>query len=317
MEINVPFSLHAHCMIVKGVTRSTLSDLSKKKYHFIPNSLADLLQKYQGKSISEILADYHQSDHPILLNYFEFLVSNDLLIFDENITSFIPIDLKWESPSKITNAIIDFSSNRPDIDYSSIITQLSDLGCKAVMLRFYDVLDDPFLQILLKENSWNRIRDIQLVLPFKTLDPLFYGHVYNSNLRISSILVHSSPENKVLTSPGDQIYSVVFIKDRILNSSHCGVILPHYFSVNLDTYIEANSFNSCLNRKIGIDSEGNIKNCPAMPTIYGNVKTDRLEDAINKEGFKILGSVVKSEIDDCKVCEFRMMCTDCRIKKRR
>lgn len=313
MNQATPFMLYAHCVIVKGITRSTLSDLSKKKYHFIPNSLADLLEKYQGNTINEVLSNFSPNDHPTLISYFEFLCAHDLLLFDHSPSSFPGLDLTWDSPSLITNAIIDLASENSDINYYSIIEQLSDLGCKAVMLRFYKNFELSFLVELLNSYSWNRIRDIQLVIPYTTDEPLFYGQIYDSNLRISSILVHSAPENKVIYASEDRLYSVLFIQDKILNSSHCGVILPNYFSVNLDTYLEARSFNSCLNRKIGIDMEGNIKNCPAMTNVFGNVKTDRLLDAIRKEGFKTLGNIVKNELDDCKVCEFRMMCTDCRI----
>ena len=45
---------------------------------------------------------------------------------------------------------------------------------------------------------------------------------------------------------------------------------------------------------------------------FGNIKDTTLEEAINKPGFKDLWYICKDQIDVCKDCEFRYMCTDCR-----
>ena len=77
-------------------------------------------------------------------------------------------------------------------------------------------------------------------------------------------------------------------------------------------FYESQCHNTCLNRKVCIDAEGNIKNCPAMAKSYGNIRDTTLEEAINKPGFKDLWFICKDQIDVCKDCEFRYMCTDCR-----
>src|SRR5690606_41800509 len=70
--------------------------------------------------------------------------------------------------------------------------------------------------------------------------------------------------------------------------------------------------NSCLNRKISIDAEGNIKNCPSMSESFGNVQDTSLLEAIEKPGFKKYWNITKDKIHVCKDCEFRYICTDCR-----
>ncbi len=92
----------------------------------------------------------------------------------------------------------------------------------------------------------------------------------------------------------------------------CGCVDKSFFTINLPFFTESQCHNTCLNRKICIDAEGNIKNCPAMAKSYGNIKDTTLEEAINKPGFKDLWYICKDQIDVCKDCEFRHLCTDCR-----
>ena len=94
--------------------------------------------------------------------------------------------------------------------------------------------------------------------------------------------------------------------------SNCGIIDKKYFVNNLPFFTEAQHHNTCLNRKICIDENGDIKNCPAMKQSYGNIRTTTLKEAIEKPGFKDCWTISKDQIDVCKDCEFRYMCTDCR-----
>jgi SPASM domain peptide maturase of grasp-with-spasm system len=90
------------------------------------------------------------------------------------------------------------------------------------------------------------------------------------------------------------------------------MIRSFYFRINKSLFTESQNHNTCLNRKLCIDAEGNIKNCPSMPRSFGNIKDTTLLEAIEKEGFKDLWFITKDQIEVCKDCEFRYMCTDCR-----
>jgi SPASM domain peptide maturase of grasp-with-spasm system len=96
------------------------------------------------------------------------------------------------------------------------------------------------------------------------------------------------------------------------NFSNCGSIHPTYFNNNIQFFTESQHHNTCLNRKICIDAEGNIKNCPAMSQSYGNIKYTPIAEIIGKQGFKDCWYICKDKIDVCKDCEFRHICTDCR-----
>ncbi|MEM9686908.1 MAG: grasp-with-spasm system SPASM domain peptide maturase, partial [Bacteroidota bacterium] len=81
---------------------------------------------------------------------------------------------------------------------------------------------------------------------------------------------------------------------------------------NMKLFTESQRHNSCLNRKISIDSNGNIKNCPSMPQSFGNIKNTTLKAALHHKDFKKYWNLTKDHIAVCKACEFRYICTDCR-----
>ena len=49
-----------------------------------------------------------------------------------------------------------------------------------------------------------------------------------------------------------------------------------------------------------------------MAKSYGNVKDTTLKEVISNPEFQELWTISKDQIDVCKDCEFRHMCTDCR-----
>ncbi len=124
--------------------------------------------------------------------------------------------------------------------------------------------------------------------------------------------LHSSNNDKEIR-PKDEGFSIVMsVKENIVNKKCCGVIHHTYFSPNIETFTESQHHNTCLNRKISIDANGEIKNCPSMAKSYGNIKDTKLVDVVNNPDFQKVWHIKKDEITKCKDCEFRHICTDCR-----
>jgi len=105
----------------------------------------------------------------------------------------------------------------------------------------------------------------------------------------------------------------VYLKQVIESEECCGIISPTSFTVNLKSFRESISANSCLFKKVGIDQHGNIKNCPSMKTAFGNVKNiSQLSSIIRGQKFQKNWKITKDQISVCKDCEFRHVCSDCR-----
>lgn len=306
------FHLHACCMLVKGARRSTICDLQRMDFEFIPNALYEILTTQRGKSLNEVKENHDTSHHSTIDEYFEFLVSRNFGFWcdTDDLARFPDIELDWERPEKITNALIDVSS--ASHDFSKISSELSHLGCKALQLRFF--CQKPLAEIaeILGCFSKSTIRHIDLILTYNPeINIPDYERLCFENQRIFSVLVHSSP-NESLSEFESTLAHIQHTKVVIDSSKHCGKIGPSSFYTNIDLFTESQKHNSCLNRKISVHEHGEIKNCPSMTNSYGNVSSVSLSEAIAAKNFKDAWGISKDQIKTCKDCEFRHVCTDCR-----
>src|SRR3954465_9653925 len=136
MNQHLYFHLFANCIPVKGVNRSVICDLQQNSFEFIPNELFFILTKQSKKTVQEIKAYFDNAYDEIIDEYFDFLIQKKvgrwITKLDKGLTD---LDLSYEVPNTITNCIIDFdkTSNHP---LSKIVSELDELICQAVQLRF-------------------------------------------------------------------------------------------------------------------------------------------------------------------------------------
>ena len=165
---------------------------------------------------------------------------------------------------------------------------------------------------MLVDNSY--IKSLEIILQY---NPLFTKKYLTSlieeNIRIKYFTFYNSPKDELYRyGDGTGMGNIIYIKDEIESSNHCGIINIDYFALTEPrTFAEFKNFNSCLNRKIGIDINGDIKNCPSLKTVYGNIRKDKIRNIISEE-FKEVWFIKKDQIETCKICEFRYVCSDCR-----
>ena len=74
---NTYFQLFACCIAVQGASRTTICDVQRQSYEFIPNGLYDILQDCKTLSINEIKAQYNHEYDETIDEYFEFLVEKE------------------------------------------------------------------------------------------------------------------------------------------------------------------------------------------------------------------------------------------------
>lgn len=304
--------LYSNCIPVKGVSRSIICDLQQGKYDFIPNSLYEILNTNIGKKRHSILEQYTPEEQTILEEYFGFLEHKEYIYWVDDITQFPPIEKTYQSSSHVTNAIIDFDE-KSHFNLTDISDQLDFLNCKAIQFRFFCSKEMNELNEILQSFELSKLRSIELIIKFQdTVSIKTLQELHKSSPRIKLIIIHSSPEQKLDFLNREKTIPVMYTNQVFNDSSCCGKIGPSYFSINTETFIESLNFNSCLNKKISIDTNGDIKNCPSLPTSYGNISNTSLYSALHSEGFKDVWKLTKDMINVCKDCEFRHICTDCR-----
>ena len=305
--------LYANCIPVKGAKNAIICDLQRNNYVQIPMDLYLVLTQHKGKSIDEIKAHYEHQYDEIIDNYFQVLLKNEFAFLTDTPELFPKLSLDWEEPMEVSNAIIDFDAIS-DYDWRSAIRQLSDLHCKFIQFRFYHPIAlDTVLNILdyMDEIQSNSIGvDFAFAYPedSKLEDFVALFQVYK---RINNVVLHRSPNGKRVQSMGSSRY-LILMPGAIQSEKSCGVIDKGLFSIHLKTFAEAQKHNTCLNGKISIDKRGMIRNCPSMPTSFGSIDSSSLVEALQEKQFKKYWNINKDQINVCKDCEFRYICTDCR-----
>lgn len=307
------FNLFSNCIPARGANRSIICDTQNNTYYFIPNGLYDILEKYNGETIDCIKSDLDNKYDDIVDEYFEFLYSNNLIFFSSKPEFFPKIKLDWKSPSLVTNMVIDY--DYMEHDFESIIDQLEELKCSYIQLRFYRETRLEKITELSKilERAKSRVVSVDFILPYSDIyckDKL--DKILKEYPRIHSIIVFKAINNHSYPPIREKMGYLMFVTKNILNEKHCGIINSEYFYSNIKLFSESQYHNTCLNRKISIDKEGNIKNCPSMKQSFGNIKDTKLIEAIDHPDFKKYWNVTKDQIEVCKDCEFRHICTDCR-----
>jgi len=306
------FVLFECCQIVKGATRSIIVDIQRRTYRFFPNELLDFLCQSQYKSIGEVKASYqNQHDEAIDANL-ELLEKEEFIFFTDHPEWFPAMSLEWDEPKKITNGIIDIDFCQLH-DMNNIWSQFSDLGCEHIQLRFFSDIGIATIEKIMRLIKCKRIISIEIVMPYsKKVNNHTYIDLVYKYPRIFVLHLYAAEEAKFIFESPTGMGHVIKMKNKINNKAHCGLMGHDFFNIDIKTFTESIHHNSCLNRKISIDTNGNIKNCPSMTESYGNIKDTTLAEAIEKPGFKKYWNINKDQIAVCKDCEFRHICTDCR-----
>jgi len=304
--------LFACCVPVKGSRRSLIYDLQRGRYYFIPNALYELIKEHEGKPLELAKAAYRNEHDEVIDEYIAFLFRNELAFYTDTPNAFPKISTEWKSPFHITNAIIDsdVSSNHP---YDEIIRQLSELGCAALQCRFYDSVSADQLLAILAATKASRLRSVELVLPFTpAITDEVLESLFAAQQRLNTVVLHSAPEASRQYKV-KQNGAIIYLTEKISSAAHCGFISAAHFRTNIEHFTESQLHNSCLNRKVGIDTRGFIKNCPSSDRSFGHIQDTLITTAIKQVDFTKSWYISKDQVAVCRDCEFRYMCVDCRV----
>lgn len=155
------------CKIVKGNQKDAIYDLQREEYHLIPHSLTKVLDDAKNLSWGQLVSKY-KSNLNILNEYLDFLIRKELIIIDENISGVMDIDKGFISSATISNAILDFDRNT-DYNIQLVISELDELRCENIEIRFYDEISVQSLLNILSLFENTGIRDIEVLIPYQDI----------------------------------------------------------------------------------------------------------------------------------------------------
>jgi SPASM domain peptide maturase of grasp-with-spasm system len=219
--------------------------------------------------------------------------------------NFSDLDMRYYSSNHIENAIVDFNE-KSNFSIEKTVNILSALRCKTVQLRAFKSGSIHKMIDFFNESQYTSIETIEVLILFEKNYQDFIDKLKKFP-NFLNILFHSVDENEKVESSSN----ILFTKEKINSSKHCGIISPYFFSGNQGHVLKSINHNSCLYNKIGIDEFGNVKNCPSMSTSIGEIDNLTINDF--NSFLKNSRFSIKDDIEVCKDCEFRYICNDCRV----
>lgn len=295
------FLFFQNCILVKGIKFVSICDLQRNEIYKFDSSFYDIFN---------FPINYPPDDN-LFKEILDNLISLELGFLTYTPHSFPKINNTWKSPEVLTNGIIELSKTNVSF-MQSLSIQLERLLIRNLELRITEPIPFDQFKNVIDYLIKGPVRGIDIYFDFDNEELEFFESFYKmmkTTPRIQFVLVGSC---KNLDNKPFEDKRLFFTNDKIVRNLFCGNIGTTLMSNNISTYSESLHHNSCLNRKISIDSEGNIKNCPSMSESFGNIRDTSLEDAIEKSGFKKYWDINKDKINVCKDCEYRYICTDCR-----
>lgn len=307
------FNLYANCIPIQGNQESIVVDLQNNEFISIPNLLFDVLKKTRSNTISEIKNLFNNDLNTGIDHYFKYLSKIDYGFFLNNIENFPELDLDWNSPLRVENAILEINEDC-QYDFNSAIKELSKLGCASLQIRINKSNVNSILFNILDATRMSRIKNVEILLPEFLFEDSLTNYLEDIETRISFILVHSvADENLVKKIYKNSRYykdnRLIFTSKAIVNTT-TDVIKIENFIINMDFFCEAQKYNVALNRKVCIDNEGNFKNFLAHNNTYGNFKNGSITKLIQNSDFTRKWFINNDSIEVCKDCQFRYICMD-------
>jgi SPASM domain peptide maturase of grasp-with-spasm system len=313
--------LFTDCVPVKGHTASAIYDLTRGRISTFPSEYFPVFALFRTHRLGQLLETFPEDDRDNLREFFGFLLSNEYVTFVDDLAPFLGIPSAWDAPCSIQNAIIDVNMQRHD--YAKIIAELDGLGCEHLQVRSYSSLFAiSDLVELVRLCHGTSIQSLQAIIPHDpTNSDDVYVSVVTSNRILLGLVVHSANQDRrIRVDYGAQGSSAQLVAveiemttKKLESSLDCGSItMQELLRPSTSTFNELRQFNGCLNRKISVDENGQVRNCPAMGRSFGHHQSIVLSDIVAGASFQRAWRARKDEIKICQDCQYRYACTDCR-----
>lgn len=300
------FMLFSTTKVVSGKKNVALIDFQRESVFHLPSSFIDFVKNSIGKTHSEIIKVY-ENDKENAIEYLTFLIDNEIGVFLDDIDVFPDLLNDWSIPFEVSNCIIDIDH---ELNIQHLYSTVMDVVLPYISLRLYKNHTLEYLTILIRFLEDVAHRGYSIYLPYKEDILGILTEYIQQTSKCYSIVFFNAPRNERIAS--SNLNKDIITTTDIMNSHlDCGIIFG-YFNPSLNTYMEALKYNTCLNGKISIDFNGEIKNCPSMVKSFGNIENTKFKDVLNNASFKSLWYINKDKIHVCMDCEFRYICTDCR-----
>ena len=263
------FNLFSNIIVTRGFNRVLFSDLQRNISELYPVELGDIIDSLEIKSIENILKGLDTHSRTLFNEYIDELLEKEYgFITSDNWELNLPkIPTTYNDYSTISNLFIEIE------DVSSIHkikNSVDNLLVKYIVIHCYKNLTiEDFIEI---DNYFEKstLIGIEIYCPFYTgVTNKFLSKINEQSKRFYNIIFFNC-KKVPFKRQKDFRFAIEFTNIGIDRMS-CGKINLKYFNTNISKVLESLNHNSCLHKKISIDLNGNIKNCPSMTQSFGNI----------------------------------------------
>lgn len=300
--------LSKDCFIVRGHLRSAIYDTRRQTFSLLANRYADDLRAADGKSEAYVRAHL---DSGLL----EFALDNEFAYFWPAglLDQFTDIPLVQEHPFPLSNAIVE----GPGLPAPGWLNLLLKAGCRYFLIVVHETIGIDELEKYLSAARFDAVPTLELHL----------NGVSGLQAKKMRALMRQFPQLAslwVYKGKREQFFIVNEKPAAVTGLPFPGLApakSPDTMFVNLPLFIEANAHNPYLHRKIHIAGNGDIRNAPEDPRVFGNIHPVEDErqilQIVQSPDFQRFWNIPKDRIDVCRDCEFRYMCVDARLPEQR
>jgi len=303
------FVLYPSCVIVDGENNSAIYDLQRNEVHISPVYFGDLFSinsDYGTKFINIEKMRNHTGIEQVL----QILKQKDFGYFCDVIPPFCQINIDYFGfGNSISNFLIDIDNNS-SYSLQKVSEVINKLFCEALEIRYFGNFNNDKIISDLQHFSDSTLRSITLSLTLKKDIEKFVSSVMETSERVSKIQLFEQSINEV-----KKTYDLILIQNTgsLIDEFSCGYCTEYNILAQTQFYIESLHHNNCLYKKVSIDKNGFIKNCPALQNNFGHIdEVSDIKTIVQSESFKYLWELKKDLIDECKECALRYACHDCR-----
>jgi SPASM domain peptide maturase of grasp-with-spasm system len=288
-----------------------LIDLDRGEIIDIPNLMYEVFCYNQNvnSTIDELKKHFNYEYSHGIDKIIEFCLNKKLGFLTEEPEIFHDINLFFETPYLLTNAVIEYSNNS-HYSIENVISWLNEYGCQAIEIRLLGKYPENFVTNLMNKFNNSRITKFDIVLKFsEKIDVvLFSKNMFSKHPRIASFIFYSTPKglekkefvhNKTISLISIDVESK-FIEKKTRNSFSCSLI----------AFSEAQSYNLGLNKKISINRFGKLKNYLTHEEEFGDVTQESIRCFTENVYLQNKWEISNNNIETCKDCQYRYVCVD-------
>jgi hypothetical protein len=292
------FKIYAHCVLVEGSECSLIIDFYHKKYLKVSSPVGIFLKENMNDfQVDEDLQYVEQQDN-LLFNVIDVLYKNGMGFFASSPGEFKSIDVSCdESPDIINNAIIEIEEIEFEL-HKKVFEDLNVLLCKYIEVWFSEKC--TFCDIAALVNGWNSsvLRGARVfvdAIKMNTEELFKFNNLQQlSGGKIDEIVLYNC-----MVRPVNLNSTIIYTKSDLSNLNYQGNKY-NKIVMEMSFFVESKNRNPFYYKKICIDREGNIKNFLANNEIFGNIKTDSLNNICLSPNFQRLWYATTDKIVDIK-----------------